>query len=130
MSSFFGCDVDLFGNDINNFYGHYYLINLEDGCKMLSYQDSTTSVYPEIISESVFAVGYNKNYIIAKQHPGNYRNITKYFIIPITHKFDWRTNNGMIGPLTLEEFNKKQKDLNLEKIEFKIYDKNLDNPYK
>jgi hypothetical protein len=130
VNLFSSCDVDIFGNDINNFFSHYYLINLENGTTMLSYNDSNDNVYPCIINESVFAVALKNNYIIAKQHPNDDRKITKYFIIPVKYRFDWKTNNGMFGPLTLVEFNKKSKELNLENVEFKIYYKDLDTPYK
>ena len=71
-----------------------------------------------IIEATVFAAGYNDNYIIAKQHPRVFPNppnksITNYYILPLKKEMNWRTKNGLIGPLTLEQFNKQRKKLGI-----------------
>ena len=85
----------------------------------LSYHEDTEGTnYGSLIESSVFAVGYNDKYMIVKQHPCKFpnppnKNITSYFILPLKKGMDWRTKNGLIGPLTLEDFNKKRKELNI-----------------
>jgi hypothetical protein len=92
---------------------YYYLIAVDDEKYMdISYNNGggTFSVIPS----TVFAVGYNENFIIAKQHPCYFaepidKTITHYYIIPIKNN----PNNNAIGPLTLEQFYEKRKELNV-----------------
>lgn len=77
----------------------------------------------------VSSVGYNSNYIIAKQHPqkGDIYSvpdysITNYFIIDIEEN-EKGYKQGVIGPLTKEQFDSKVNELGLRnKIEFTIED--------
>jgi len=80
-----------------------------------------------IIEATVFSVGYNNSYIIAKQHPSNNRDITNYFLLPINKKDKhWGDNFGLIGPLTLAQFNEKERELNIsDSIKFTIVKDNL-----
>ncbi len=104
-----------------NIIGNYYLIAADTEEQMsLSYCDpADKNGCIGIIEATVFSVGYNKDYIIAKQHPRVFPNapnkdITNYFILPIGKKgTDWGNNYGLIGPLTLDQFNKQGKELNL-----------------
>jgi len=105
-----------------NFLGNYYLVAPDDDEQTaLSYHEPSDGlVYAYIIEETVFAIGYNKAYIIAKQHPFGERRITNYFILPVKKGFDWKTNNGMMGPLTLNQFEQKQTELHIKSIKFTI----------
>lgn len=52
----------------------------------LSYKNSTS--YPEIIPTCVYAVGFNNEFIIAKQHPYEFskeldKSIIHYYILPM-----------------------------------------------
>ena len=80
-----------------------------------------------IISNYVFAVGHNSDFIIAKQHPYlNDLTVTKYFIINIKKKESGK-DNSVIGPMNEKEFEKKSKELKISELEFdKIYE---ENPY-
>lgn len=69
--------------------------------------------YKGVLEETVFAVGFNDNYIIAKQHPSNNRAITNYYIVPIYIDNPLFPEKGVVGPLTLEQFNEKRKELNI-----------------
>ncbi|TKG95776.1 DUF3997 domain-containing protein [Puteibacter caeruleilacunae] len=70
-----------------------------------------------IVNATVFAVGYNKNFIIVKQHPfeGNSVNkaITNYFIIPIKNDGNLPPDKNKIGPLTYHDFLKKRNELGI-----------------
>lgn len=83
--------------------------------------------YQLIIPETVFAVGENGDYIIAKSHPKNKKNgldksITYYHIIEVRKK---KTNQ--YSNLTLEQFNKKREELNIpNSLSFKLTYKELE----
>lgn len=52
-----------------------------------------------IVSETVFAVGYNDSFIIVKQHPNNNRSITNHYIIPLKYSISKSSEKNVIGPL-------------------------------
>ena len=71
---------------------------------------------------TVFAAGYNNDYIIAKQHPliearhdSIDKSITNYYIVPRKEEINnWTEYYGLIiGPLTESEFNQKRKELGI-----------------
>lgn len=82
---------------------------------------------PTLVDEYIFEVGYNEDYIIAKQHPtsglddGNKINtsIIHYYIIDIREDFD-PTNEKVLGPLTKSEFDKKREALGISEIPFDL----------
>jgi hypothetical protein len=113
---------------------NYYLIATDiDEDLSLSYCDpSDKSGCVGIIIPTVFAVGYNKDYIIVQQHPRVFpdppnKRITNYFILPVNYKSKrWGDNFGLVGPLTSEEFNKKRKELGIpDSLKFTIVRDNL-----
>ncbi len=80
----------------------------------------------EIIPAYVYAVGHNKKFIIAKQHPVTNEQDekvdtkkTNYFIIDMT-KDNYYKKEGIYGPLTENVFDSLCKKLNVESIEFDI----------
>lgn len=85
----------------------------------LSYHEDTEGTnYSSLIESTVFAVGYNDKYMIVKQYPCTFPNppnkkIINYYILPLKKGMDWRTKNGLIGPLTVEQFTKQRKELNI-----------------
>ncbi len=99
--------------------GNYFLTAADDDDDTgLSYHaPSDGPIYALIIVGTVFAVGYNKEYLIAKQHPksdsGINRRITNYYILPLKDTMNWRTMNGLIGPLSFDQFNQKKIDLRI-----------------
>lgn len=79
---------------------------------MLQHGETATKVFQYFgyaISPCVYAVGFNDEFIIAKQHPlvNNQINksVTNYFIIPIINKVSRFEDLNKIGPLNKEEFN-------------------------
>lgn len=64
----------------------------------------------QIVPETVFAVGHNRDFIIAKSHPNNNKNVTYYHIIEIAKKSTNQSPN-----LTLEQFENRKKQLNVPK---------------
>lgn len=107
--------------------GNYYLVAPDDEAQLgLDYCDpADQNGCGGVIESTVFAVGYNENYIIVKQHPRTFPNppnkgITNFFIVPTKRGFNYRTMNNLIGPLTLEQFNTKTKELNISDLKFTI----------
>lgn len=109
-----------------NIIGNYYLIANDTGEQLgLSYCDpKDVSGCIGITEGTVFSVGHNKDYIIAKQHPNNDRKIINYFILPTRPK-NKSSNFGLEGPLNLMDFEEKRKKLNITSIKFDIVYKEL-----
>lgn len=107
---------------------NYYLVAADDpeGTCLSYHESSEESTYGCIIEATVFAVGYNSNYLIVKQHPSVLPNppdkkITNYYILPIKNGMNWSNKNGLIGPLTIEQFIEKRNELNIpESLTFTI----------
>ncbi len=75
-------------------------------------EDPDSSSATTVIDSMVFAYGWNKNFIIAKQHP-NPENLTN-IDISITHWFILETATGQVhGPLTEEAFNTLRNELGI-----------------
>ena len=76
-----------------------------------------------VIPNSVFEVGSNDTYIVAKQHPNRDLSITNYFYIN-TQEFPrvqpFIPSEHVIGPLTKDEFLKKSVELQLPEFSFSI----------
>ena len=72
-----------------------------------------------IVSATVFAVGYNEDFIIVKQHPEKFpksdKSITNYYIIPLKFKVSEIPERNVIGPLTEREFMEKRKELGVSR---------------
>jgi len=107
---------------------YYYLIatdNVED--LTLSYSfDKGDSDFGTVIEATVLAIGYNDKYIIVKQHPKTsndtpHKKTINYYILPLKEGMNWGNHNGLIGPLTIDKFNEKAKELNIEDIKFTDY---------
>ena len=70
-----------------------------------------------IVQSTVFAVGHNDEFIIAKQHPEDFpeidKSITNYFIIPLKDKVGRSAEKNVIGPMSKENFERKRVELNI-----------------
>jgi hypothetical protein len=66
------------------------------------------------ISETVFSVGWNNRYIVAKQHPNNDRSITNFYYLDISRDSTYADPSlSVTGPLTEAEFVRKRSELGL-----------------
>ncbi len=93
--------------------GRFYLLAIDDMSDMtVCHLDSIYRI--GIIPSTVFAVGYNDKYIIAKQHPEELtkidKSITNYYIIPIKN-VQYYNEKDVIGPMTKDSFENKRKEL-------------------
>jgi len=105
-----------------NVIANYYLIatDVPEDLALSYHASDAGNNYENIISSTVYAIGYNSKYIIAKQHPRNFPNspdttITNYYIIPIQFDKSGSMKKNVIGPLSLDKFNEKYKELNITK---------------
>ncbi len=76
-----------------------------------------------VIPASVFEVGANEKFIVAKQHPDGNFSVTNYFYINVS-KFPkagtFIPSHYVVGPLTEAEFMKKTEELRLPAFSFSI----------
>lgn len=78
-----------------------------------------------VVNATVFSVGFDNDFIIAKQHPFSdnsiNKSITNYYIIPVKYKINTSPDENKIGPLSHEEFLNKRNDLGIsEELDFTI----------
>jgi hypothetical protein len=81
------------------------------------------SGYWIMVKSTVFAVGFNDEFIIVKQHPRTFpdqpdKSITNYFIVPIYSRTIHSMDDDVIGPLGKEDFDKKRIELGIADITF------------
>jgi len=93
----------------------YELLAIDEynGMSIVGYKDQ---VRIGIVGAFVFNVGYNNDFIIAKQHPllpnGKVDiGITYFYIIPIKNKISDFPEENKIGPLSEEQFLRKRKEM-------------------
>ncbi|TDQ28764.1 DUF3997 domain-containing protein [Tenacibaculum caenipelagi] len=107
--------------------GNYFLFanNKLDEMSILFYSEKYS--YQLIVPETVFAVGENGDYIIAKSHPKNpktgiNKSVIFYHIIEVNKKDIKQCSN-----LNLEQFNTERKKLNIpNNLDFKTIYKELE----
>jgi len=114
---FSGCSGLAIKEEITKNY-YFIAVDIREDCALSYHEPSDASNYGTVIEATVFAAGYNDKYMIVKQHPRTFPNqpdkkITNYYILPLKKEMNWRTKNGLIGPLTQEEFTEKRKELNI-----------------
>ena len=94
--------------------GPYRLIAVDTLDQMsLSYGLSDGNVI-ERIGETVFAVGWNERYIVAKQHPNNDLSITAFYYLDRSRDSTYADPSASVtGPLSEAEFSTRQAELGL-----------------
>ena len=66
------------------------------------------------INATVFAVGWDQRYIVAKQHPNNNRAVTNYYYLEMAKDSQHADPSASVtGPLTETEFKQRQVNLKL-----------------
>lgn len=115
----------LFDSGENQIVGNFYTVWIDEySNRTIGIKNSETSSIT-VISEYVFSVGHNSNYIIAKQHPKPERfssavntNITNYYIVDIKNSDEFVQK--IYGPFDENKFNGKLKELKADDIEFNL----------
>lgn len=73
------------------------------------------------IEETVFAAGWNKDFIVAKRHPGSNKAITEYYFITRSSDSTYADPSvSVTGPLSEEAFNAKKTTLGLPEYSIEI----------
>ena len=66
------------------------------------------------IPETVFSVGWNERFIVAKQHPSNNKAVTNYFILEMARDSKLADPSASVtGPLSAVAFEEKAASLGL-----------------
>jgi hypothetical protein len=109
--------------------GNYGLVAVDDDIQscLCHFDPAQKDGCVPVVTQTVYSIGFNSKYIIAQQHPNNNRKIINYFIVPVNYKNKhWGDNFGSIGPLTLEQFNEKRKELGIpDSLRFTIVNDDL-----
>ncbi len=123
LTSCFG----LFDHGSDKIVGRYVVlwIDLQETQSIYEQDDLNSSGSTEIIPEYVFAIGHNKDFIIAKQHPtngfeGGYKVDTKttnYYIVDVNRKI-LKTGKNIFGPLDINKFDSIRTVLKINKMKF------------
>jgi hypothetical protein len=112
-----GCD----GMYKEHLIGNYYLTKMDyaDEDLDLSYNLGNGS-YIGVVPPTLFAVGYDDDYIIAKRHPCNghglssiNKEVTHYYIVPLKYEVHHSPDENRIGPLSEKDFLAKRKELKI-----------------
>lgn len=119
-----------FGDYSQSLVGNYRLYAPDEKEAMSIYvQDG--EYWIGVIVPTVFAVGYDQDFIIVKQHPRKFpsppdKSIDNYFIIPLKFKVGNSVDDNKIGPLTKRQFEEKCNELKVSKdLKFTKVFKNL-----
>ena len=106
--------------------GKYYLVAVDVAEDMTICYKLENGDYLGVVEETIFAVGFNEKYIIAKQHPGNNKSVTNYFIIPVNQSKNFYPDTRMNKALTLEQFNQGRQESGIpEDLTFTLEIENL-----
>lgn len=106
------CDSPPYEKNINE----SYQLSTINGMENMTLFVNDNGAYVGVVGPTIFAIGYNEDFIILKQHPtenGSYPNksITAYYIIPLKEKVNDYIVDNKIGPLSKEEFLTKRNKL-------------------
>lgn len=103
--------------------GNYYLMSSDsyNNDVSISYKLESGG-FAEIIGQTVFAIGHNDRYIVVGQHSINFKNqnvypVTNYYIMKISDNV-LSAENGVTGPLNINEYELKKKELHIDNLSF------------
>ena len=112
VSMLSGCGLGFSHNE--HLIGPYRLIAVDTSEQMTVVYDLGDGGFVGRIPQTVFSVGWNDNYIVAKQHPNNNRSFTNYYFLEIAKDSAHAgPKESVTGPLTQEQFAVKQAELQL-----------------
>jgi hypothetical protein len=94
--------------------GPYDLSAIDVGDQMSVYYELSNGGGIGRIDQTVFSVGWNTRYIVAKQHPDNNRSVTNFYYLDMTKDSPYADPKvSVTGPLTEAEFTRKKAELGL-----------------
>ena len=105
--------------------GDHYFIRCIENRQRMNIGFGTEELSEGIIEGTVFEVHWNDDYILAKRHPiSKGKDVTEYYVIKKVVFGEEKASENMFGPLTLDEFEAKKKELSIqeEKMEKILFD--------
>jgi hypothetical protein len=104
----------LFDSEIEWHAGPYALVGIDTSDNSSIYFDLGGGNLIGRVGSTVFAVGWDGRYLVAKQHPNNDRNQTNYFIVDSKNDGPYVDRGKVVtGPLTALEFQRKANEMKL-----------------
>lgn len=116
LSILSGCQFGMYKEKIID---NYFLTFVDTESDLSLSYDLGDGSFIGVVNDAVFAVGYNSNFIIVKNHPlvepdSINRKVTNYFIIQIDRNISqFKVVENKIGPLSKQEFDKMRKKLKI-----------------
>jgi hypothetical protein len=107
-----------------NIKGRYFL-ETDDLGKYLGYEVDEDKNCLTLVDHYVFAAGYSDKFIVAIQHPKTNEGMSadsNYYIVPFHSDYTDSPQDGIVGPLTLKEYNLKKDQLRVGPITWKKLD--------
>ena len=121
---FSGCQ---YGTHKDKIIDKYFLTYVDTESMLSLSYDLENGDFIGVVNDAVFAVGYNSNFIIVKNHPfvepdSINRTVTNYYIVKIDKNISkYKVDENKIGPMTELNFNKKRKELKIpDNLDFTI----------
>jgi NDP-sugar pyrophosphorylase family protein len=107
-------------------FGDYYLVAPDaiEQCALSYHTEADGANYGTVIEETVFAVGYNEKYLIAKRYYSKNwdgtldKSEVEYCILPLKEGMNWRTKNGLIETTDSLAFENRRKELGISGLKF------------
>jgi hypothetical protein len=94
--------------------GPYVLIWIDTAENLTINRDEGEGAYSGRIDSTVFAVGWDGRYLVAKQHPDGDRSKTHYFVLDSSKDTDVGEPEEVVtGPLSAVEFQQKSNEMGL-----------------
>lgn len=94
--------------------GPYALVWIDDPNKVTLSRDVGNDAFITRVDDTVFSVGWDGRYVVAKQHPGGIRHITNFYIVDSQKDSTYADSSAaVIGPLGAQEFEQKARELKL-----------------
>jgi len=104
--------VSCSGIDKEKLIGDYYLTKIDyaDSELDISFRLKETGNFIGVIPPKVIEVGFDENFIIAKQQFASENDI-RFFIIPLKQKVNQSPDENKFGPMSIDEFKLKREEL-------------------
>lgn len=112
LSSITSCS--LFDSGIEWRGGPYALLWIDTADNISLCRDLGNGSWSGLVDATVYSIGWNGRYVVAKQHPAGDRTKTDYYIIDSSPDSDLKTQSDIVlGPLSKDEYSKKATELKL-----------------
>jgi hypothetical protein len=98
--------------------GENYFIRCIESRDRMDIGFGTSESSEGLIGNTVFEVHWNNKYILAKRHPAHLgasrKSVIEYYVVKKVKFGEAKASQNMYGPLNLEEYEKKKRELGLD----------------